>query len=123
MRWVVLVAALGVLALPATADAWSIHDFKIRDAGPEIVAKVTVCTRVAPGYEQKFHFRVHVEAGDGSDPRNYDFYGWYSRGCTEGSKVFRDTLRYEGLYWGRVRVRLGGTDDIRLTGWRRFYTS
>jgi hypothetical protein len=46
---------------------------KIRDAG---VAKVTVCTRVARGYEQKFHFRVHVEAADRTDARNHDFYGW-----------------------------------------------
>jgi hypothetical protein len=49
--------------------------FKIRDAGPDIVAKVTVCTNVAPGYEQKFLFRVHVEAADGTDARNHNFYG------------------------------------------------
>jgi hypothetical protein len=123
MKRVIGLAAVAVLALPASAQGWSMHDFRIRDAGPEIVAKVTVCTNVAPGYEQKFLFRVHVEAADGTDARNHNFYGWYSRGCTEGSNVIRDTLRYEGYYWGRVRVRLGGTDDIRHTRWRRFYSS
>jgi hypothetical protein len=123
MKPVICVAAMALLALPASAQGWSMHNFKIRDAGPEIVAKVTVCTSVAPGYEQKFHFRVHVEAADGTDACNHSFYGWYSRGCTEGSNVFRDTLRYEGHYWGRVKVRLGGTDDIRYTRWRRFYSS
>jgi hypothetical protein len=123
MKPVICVAAMALLALPASAQGWSMHNFKIRDAGPEIVAKVTVCTSVAPGYEQKFHFRVHVEAADGTDARNHSFYGWYSRGCTEGSNVFRDSLRYEGHYWGRVKVRLGGTDDIRYTRWRRFYSS
>jgi hypothetical protein len=111
------------LAVPALAHAWSIHSFKIRDAGPEIVAKVTVCTSVAPGYEVKYHFRVHVETREGWDKRNVDFTGWYGRGCTEGSNVFRDTLRYDGWYLGRVKVRLSQTDDVRQTRWRRFFSS
>jgi hypothetical protein len=61
-RWLTIVGAISALALmPSVAQAYSIHDFRIRDAGPEIVAKVTVCTWPPRGYEHKFYFRVHVE--------------------------------------------------------------
>ena len=97
----VIGAALVALALPAAAQAWSIHNFRIRDAGPEIAAQVTVCTKVRPGYEQKFHFRAHVELVEGGDAHTVPFTGWYGRGCTEGTSRFRDTLlHWEGWYYG-----------------------
>lgn len=43
MKRVIFVAALGMLALPAMAQGYSIHNYRVRDAGSTIRHSLTVC--------------------------------------------------------------------------------
>jgi hypothetical protein len=114
-------AALIGLSAATAAEAWTIHRYTVRDAGPEIVHKLTVCDwGIRPGFEARFRFVAYTEAEDGSDGGSVRFTDWLTRGCTRESLVHDDDLRYEGTYFGRVRVRSGA---VRFTSWRPFWSS
>jgi hypothetical protein len=119
----IITAVLALLVLPATADAFSVHDYRVRDAGAQIVHSVTVCDpyiRSAP-----LRLRSTHETADGSDRQQYYTTAWMGRGCTRVGIWYRDQLRFEGHYYGRMRVRLLGASGFatRRTGWRRFWSS
>jgi hypothetical protein len=122
MKRVIFVAALGVLALPAMAQGYSIHDYRVRDAGPTIRHSLTVC-KDRYDLVHRFGLTSRVETADGRDKRfRYSEYTvrW---GCRRLTQWYPDVLKYEGRYRGRVKVRLLQTDDVRYTPWRRFRSS
>jgi hypothetical protein len=107
------------LAVPAAAQAWSIHSYRVRDAGPEIVHKVTVCDP-SPRIH-RIRVRAEVEA-DGGDDRHVDYFtDVQNERCIRWSISQRDNLIYEGRYYGRLRISLLGT--VRFTGWKSFWSS
>ena len=66
--------------LPASVDAFSIHDYRVRDAGDRIVHRVTVCDpyiRSAP-----LRLRSTHETAEGFDRQQYYTTVWMRRGCT-----------------------------------------
>jgi hypothetical protein len=117
----VVASTVALTAVPATAEAWSIHNCRVRDAGPEIVGKVTVCTQVRRGYEQPFRLILFSEAVEGSDDSNYSRRVWLSRGCCRVVVAHDDDLEFRGTYYARMRVR--GAGYIRESRWRRFWSS
>jgi hypothetical protein len=122
-RLLVAAVAAGALAAPSAAQAWSIHEYRVRDAGPTVVHRLTLCSQAKPGYEQKFYFTAYTETGDGSDAGNVKQYNWFSRGCWTVRVEHDDDLKYEGRYYGRVKVRLAHTDWIKFSSWRAFWSS
>jgi hypothetical protein len=115
------IAAASLAAVPA-AHGWSIHNYRVRDAGAVIVHKLTVCTNPPRGKEDRFHFLAYTEYEDGSDAGDARYREWFSRGCWRFT-MRHDDLRYEGWYYGRVRVRHDFSNTVRWTGWRRFWSS
>jgi hypothetical protein len=122
-RFTFIATMAAVLGAPTTAHAWSIHDYRVRDAGPSIVHRLTLCSRAQPGYEQKFYFTAYTEDRDGDDAGQVTQYNWFSRGCWTVRVTHEDDLRFEGRYYGRVKVRLARTDWIKHTAWRAFWSS
>jgi hypothetical protein len=117
-----IAAWLGIAAVAvAVANAYSIHRYTVRDAGPEIVHKLTVCDwQIRPGFEVKFGFVAYTEHESGDDGGSVRYTDWLSRGCTRETLTHDDDLEYEGRYFGRVRVRSGA---VRFTSWRPFWSS
>jgi hypothetical protein len=118
-----IIAVVGSLAGPMSADAFSIRDYRVRDAGDRIVHRVTVCDpyiRSAP-----LRLRSTHETAEGLDRRHYYTTVWMGRDCTRVGLWYPDRLRFEGRYYGRLRVRLLGASGYatRRTGWRRFWSS
>lgn len=108
-----------VLTVPAVAQAWSIHQYRVRDAGPQIIHKMTICDPSSSINRVRVRAEVDV---DGGGDRHVDYYsGWQDRRCIRWSFRQRDNLLYEGRYWGRVKVNLLGT--ARYTSWRSFWSS
>jgi hypothetical protein len=119
MKRVIIIAALALLALPVSAQAWSIHSYRVRDAGPEIIHKVTVCDP-SPRVN-RIRVRAEVDVDGGGDRHVAYFTDLQDRRCVDWSVSQRDNLRYKGRYYGRLRVRLLGT--VRFTGWKSFLSS
>jgi hypothetical protein len=122
MKRVILIAALALLAFPATANAASVRGYRIWDAGGVIKERWVLCVYPAPGIEWKVYDRTKVEYEDGSDPHTYVDSDWFSRGCTRVTTSTKDRLRYEGWYYARLRVRIGYTGEIIYTPWRSFWS-
>lgn len=120
---VLLPLAVGMLAAPAAAEAWSIHRYTVRDAGPSIVHKVTVCRAAPPGYERKFHFTAYSESATGEDGGSVHRYNWLDDSCWRIVVEHNDDLEYTGRYFGRMRIRNGYTGEVRWTSWRAFWSS
>jgi hypothetical protein len=119
MKRVIIITALALLALPVSAQAWSIHGYQVRDAGPEIIHKVTVCDP-SPSIN-RIRTRAEVEADGGGD-RHVDYFtDMQDRRCIRWAISQRDNLRYEGRYYGRLKIRLLGT--VRFTSWKSFWSS
>lgn len=99
------------------------YDYRVRDAGPEIVHKLTICGAAPPGFQRRFYFTAYTEAGDRTDAGSVRYRRWIASGCWR--QVFRhdDDLSYRGWYYGRLRVRNGYTSAVRLSSWRRFWSS
>jgi hypothetical protein len=119
VKRVIFVAALGVLALPSTAHGYSVHNYRVRDAGSTVRHSLTVCK---DRYDLVHHFGLtsRVETADGRD-RRFRYSEYTVRGgCRRLTQWYPDVLKYEGRYRGRVKVRLLQTDDVRYTPWRRF---
>jgi hypothetical protein len=125
-RRIIAAAALtGALAalVPAAAEAANVRDYRIWDAGSVLKERYTVCIPVPAGREWKVYGSTRVEMEDGTDPRAYSGSDWVSRGCWTITNGMSDDLSYEGLYYGRLRVRVGVTGEVIYTGWRRFWSS
>jgi hypothetical protein len=122
---IVAAALTGALAaaVPAVAHGWSIHRYSVRDAGPTIVHKVSVCDGAPRGLERKFWFTGYSEAGDGSDAGQVRQYQWVGAGCWRIVVEHDDDLQFEGVYYGRMKVRNAYTGAVRWTGWREFWSS
>ena len=113
-----------LLSVPAAASAWSIHNYRVRDAGPEIVHKLTLCQN--QGKRLLFQFVAYTETVDGGDPGFVRRTESFRRGCWRYPIVHNDDLRYRGWYYGRMRVRLlgaSGASAPRYTSWKRFWSS
>lgn len=121
MRKIIISTALALLALPASAQAYSLHSYRVRDAGSTIRHSLTICE---DQYDlvHRFELATRVERSDGTDKRfRYSRYTVF--GCQRVTQWYRDVLKYEGWYYGRVKVTLLQTDDIQFTRWRRFWSS
>jgi hypothetical protein len=121
MKRVLILTALAVLALPASAQAVSLHGFNIFDAGGTIRGAITVCA----AKQWKYNARVRVEEQDLQEVQTW-FYGWTDRTqriCNRITFSNPDDLQYEGFYFARMRVSIPAIGWVRYTGWRRFYTS
>jgi hypothetical protein len=117
----VVVAAL--LVLPAAANAASIYNYRVHDAGSRIVERYRLCIGSATGYEVKVRDRTTVELYDGGDSHRYSAVRWYARGCHVVRSSFPDELAYAGTYYARVRVRIGTTGQVLYSRWRSFHSS
>ncbi len=124
-RTIIAAAALtGALtaALATQAQAYSISRYRVWDAGSEIRHSLTLCK---DGYDRvhRFELATRVETANGSDKRIRYSMHTVRRGCRRLTQWYPDVLKYEGWYYGRVKVTLLRTDDIRFTPWRRFWSS
>jgi hypothetical protein len=117
------IVAAAVLALPSAANAASIYNYRVHDAGSVIVERYRLCIGSTPGYEVRVTDRTRVEQYDGGDSHRYNGVGWYDRGCHVVRNSFPDELAYEGTYYARLRVRIGTTGQVLYSGWRSFYSS
>jgi hypothetical protein len=117
------IVAAAVLALPSAANAASIYNYRVHDAGSVIVERYRLCIGSAPGYEVRVRDRTTVEQYDGSDSHRYDGVRWFARGCHVVRNSFPDELAYEGTYYARLRVRIGTTGQVLYSRWRAFYSS
>jgi hypothetical protein len=116
--WALLIGvAVGI------AQASSLSGYRIWDAGGEIRERYRLCVWPPPDIEWRVHDRTRVEMADGADRRTFTGSGWHPRGCVIVTSASRDTLRFRGWYFGRLRVRVGATGEVLYTGWRRFWSS
>jgi hypothetical protein len=122
MRRVIFIAMLAVLAFPAVAQGYSIHNYRVRDAGSTIRHSLTIC-KDRYDLVDRFGLTSRVETADGRDKRFRYSTHTVRRGCRRLTQSYPDVLKYEGRYRGRVKVRLLQTDDVRYTPWRRFRSS
>jgi hypothetical protein len=116
-----IVAAAALLALPTAAQATSIHNYSVRDAGTRIVHKITFCSKENWWWD----VTMQLESEDGSDRQKWDS-DWDDRTnrlCNRVRFWHRDELEYEGPYYARMRVSLPGVGWVRYTGWREFWSS
>jgi hypothetical protein len=88
------------------------------------VKRYTFCNRVPAGREWKVFSDTGVEMDDGTDSRVYTGSDWYSNGCWTVRNAMRDSLRYRGWYYGRLRIRVGPTGETFVTRpWWEFWSS
>jgi hypothetical protein len=122
MRRIVIAAlVVALLALPAASEATSIHNYTVRDAGPEIVHKVTFCSQEQWWWDVRI--RIESEAGQDRQRWRSDWEDRTRRVCNRVTFAHRDGLMYEGWYFSRMRVSIPGVGWVRYTGWRRFWSS
>jgi hypothetical protein len=117
-RTIISAAALtGALAaaVPAAADAASVRNYQLWDAGSVLKERYRLCVDVPAGREWKIFSRTQVEMTDGADHRNYTGSDWYSNGCWTVTNTMDDDLRWRGRYWARLRVRVGPTGEAFWT--------
>jgi hypothetical protein len=121
MRRTIIIAALALLALPASAQAVSLHAYAVRDAGTRIVHKITICAGT------QWYYRVSMRV---EDEDRLDVQTWHSdwddrtrRTCVRVTFWHPDELEYEGWYYARMRVSIPGIGWVRFTGWRQFWSS
>jgi hypothetical protein len=112
-----LIIPLALLAFPASSQAWSIHDFRVKDAGPEIVTRVTVCDP-SPTVN-RIHFRYRYENTE--EVLTDRSTGRPDLRCLTWTHRIADTLAYEGTYYARIRVSMLG--QAGYTSWKRFWSS
>jgi hypothetical protein len=119
MRKVLVAGVLALLVLPTAASAYSVHRYRVRDAGSQIRHSLTIC-KDRYDVVHRFELASRVETANGADRRiRYSRYT-VRRGCRRLVQWYPGVLRYGGWYCGRVKVRLLQTDDIQYTRWRRF---
>ena len=123
-RWFTLATAFVLLTTAGTAQAASIDKYRVRDVGDRILHRIWWCVErsdVRAGYETFVRWHTRIETEDGRDRRTGKAGGWYSRGCWVTRLSRPDDLRYEGWYYGRVRLTIKGYTVS--TGWREFWSS
>ena len=121
--WIAVVTATTFVLIPATANAAQIFNYRVHDAGAQIVERYRFCLNVTPGYEVRVRDRTRVELWEGGDPHTYDAIKYYGRGCHVVRNNFPDELTYEGTYYSRLRIRIGTTGQVLYSSWRSFYSS
>ena len=68
MRRTIIIAALALLGLPASAQAVSLHSYAVRDAGTRIVHKITICA----GTQWYYSVRMTLEDEDRVDVQTWN---------------------------------------------------
>jgi hypothetical protein len=117
MKRLFLILAVGatVLALPASANAMSIHSFRVSDEGTFLAWGIGICTQ--RGYLVSFKLRLEDDYGVVDTDR-------YSRRqpyhCTRTSVRLPDVYE-SGTYYARLKVRVGETREVRYTRWKTFH--
>jgi hypothetical protein len=121
MRKTIIISALALLALPASAQAVSLHAYAVRDAGTRIEHKITICAN------KQWYYRVgmRLDSGDGRDVQtwNSDWDDRTQRTCVRVTFWNRDELEYDGWYYAKMRVSIPAIGWVRYTNWRRFWSS
>jgi hypothetical protein len=123
MRRIILAGLVALLVLPASARAWSIHNYRVRDAGSQIVHRVTVCAEL-DRWEPLVRVRTRVEMADDTDTVTTSDDAYQTQEpCELWTIRYRDILRYESWYYGRMRIAIPATGRVRYTRWKRFWAS
>jgi hypothetical protein len=117
MRITTLLTALGLMVLVGVtpARAASIHSFRVADEGSFIAWGVTICTK--RGYFVSFKVRLEDDEGL-VDSDRYGRKQPYH--CTRTTFRWPDTYR-SADYYGRIKMRVGETGEVRYTTWRTFH--
>jgi hypothetical protein len=121
----ILAPIVAMLALPTTAQAYSIHSYGVRDAGNTIRHTFVLCTdQYDNAAGRRFEVISRVEMTDGTDKRfRYSTFRAARYTCERFTQTYPDVLKYEGRYWGRLKVRLLQTDYVQFTAWKPFRSS
>jgi hypothetical protein len=110
MKKALVASILVLLVLPAVASAYSVHRYRVWDAGSEIRHAVTVC-KDRYDLVHRFEFASRVETADGADRRiRYSRYT-VRRGCRRLVQWYPDVPSVRGLVLGPCQGKAAADVD------------